>query len=324
MPTSPTIVIHEVGDPDVLSYEEVTVPAPGAGEAQIRHAVMGVNFIDTYFRKGLYPADLPFTPGDEGSGVITALGDGVTDFKVGDRVAYGAAVGAYSVVRNIAAQRLIPVPDNTSDELSGSTLTRGLTVEYLLCRLYALAAGETILVQAAAGSLGLILCQWARHIGATIVGTAGSVEKAELAAQAGCDHTILYRDEDFVARVKEITNGKLVDVVYDSVGKDTFSRSLQCLRPRGMMVSYGNASGKPDPLDMGALASGSLFLTRPTLYTYSLIRGEMLIGAKRYFDLADQGVLTIPNGKAFALSDAAAAHRALEDRSFVETPYLIP
>ncbi len=322
---SPAIVVREVGGPDVLVYEQIEIPAPPPGQVQIRQAVMGVNYIDTYLRKGLYKADPPFTPGDEGSGVVTTLGEGVTGFEVGERVAYcSAPLCGYSEIRNVPATQLISVPADVSAELSGATLVRGLTVEYLLYRLYPLAAGETILVQAAAGSLGLLLCQWAKHIGATVIGTAGSAAKAELAARHGCDHTIEYRSEDFVERVKDITHGKLVDVVYDSVGKDTFARSIECLRPRGMMVSYGNASGKPDPLDLGALAARSLFITRPTLYTYCLNHDEMLTGAQHYFALVADGTLKVPKAQPFALREAAAAHRALEDRNVIEMPYLVP
>ena len=291
----------------------------------VRNTAIGVNYIDTYYRSGLYPAALPLIPGDQAAAVVEAVGPELSEFKPGDRVAYASKpLGAYVDERVIDADLLVPLPDGISDEITGATLTRGLTAEYLTHRLYELKAGETVLVHAAAGGAGRILCQWADKIGAIVIGTVGSEEKVEIARENGCTEVLLHQD-DFVPQIKDLTAGKGVDVVYDSIGKATFMKSLDCIRSRGMMVSFGNASGKPDSLDVLELAKrGCLFLTRPTLYGYTRDRGELLLSAERYFTAITSGLLHVENGVPFALEDAAEAHRHLEDRSIVGSPILIP
>ena len=288
------IRIHETGGPEVLKWEEVTVGDPGPGEVRVRHAAVGLNYIDVYFRTGMYPAEPPFTPGLEASGVIEALGDGVTDLKVGDRIAYAAPPpGAYSEARLMPADRVVKVPDGVSDELAAAMMLKGMTAHYLLRRTYRVEPGDTILFHAAAGGVGLIACQWAKHLGATVIGTVGSDAKAELAAAHGCDHPIVYTRENFVERVKSITDGAGVPVVYDSVGKDTFMNSLDCLRPLGTMVLFGASSGPVEPFDPALLApKGSLFLTRPTLMTYTAKRDDLLAAAKELFQVGST-ILTV-------------------------------
>src|SRR5436190_4050470 len=260
--------VHKYGGPEVLTYEDVEVGQPGQGQIRVRQHACGVNYIDTYFRSGLYPspAGLPFVAGNEGAGEVTAVGPGVTDIKVGDRVAYVVALGAYAAERNLAADRAVKFPDSINYEQAAGMMLKGMTVQYLLNRTFKVGKGMNVLVHAAAGGVGLILCQWANHLGANVIGTVGSKDKAALAKANGCHHTILYRDEDFVARVKEITGGKLCDVVYDGVGKATFPASLDCLKPLGMFVSFGSASGQIDAFNINILQTkGSLFATRPTL-----------------------------------------------------------
>ena len=322
---SKAVFVNECGGPEVLSYQDNHVSQPGPGEVLLRNTAIGVNYIDTYYRSGLYPAELPLIPGDQASGIIEAVGIGDSEFKPGDRVAYASKpLGAYVDERVIDADVLVPLPDGISDEIAGATLTRGLTAEYLTHRLYELKAGETVLVHAAAGGAGRILCQWADNIGARVIGTVGSEEKVEIARENGCTEVLLHQD-DFVPQVKDLTAGKGVDVAYDSIGKATFMKSLDCIRSRGMMVSFGNASGKPDSLDVLELAKrGCLFLTRPTLYGYTRDRGELLLSAERYFTAITSGLLHVENGVPFALEDAAEAHRHLEDRSIVGSPILIP
>ena len=322
---SKAVFVNECGGPEVLSYQDNHVSQPGPGEVLLRNTAIGVNYIDTYYRSGLYPAELPLIPGDQASGVIETVGNGDSEFKPGDRVAYASKpLGAYVDERVIDADVLVPLPDGISDEIAGATLTRGLTAEYLTHRLYELKAGETVLVHAAAGGAGRILCQWADNIGARVIGTVGSEEKVEIARENGCTEVLLHQD-DFVPQVKDLTAGKGVDVAYDSIGKATFMKSLDCIRSRGMMVSFGNASGKPDSLDVLELAKrGCLFLTRPTLYGYTRDRGELLLSAERYFTAITSGLLHVENGVPFALEDAAEAHRHLEDRSIVGSPILIP
>ena len=322
---SKAVFVNECGGPEVLSYQDNHVSQPGPGEVLLRNTAIGVNYIDTYYRSGLYPAELPLIPGDQASGIIEAVGVGVSDFKPGDRVAYASKpLGAYVDERVIDADVLVPLPDGISDEIAGATLTRGLTAEYLTHRLYELKAGETVLVHAAAGGAGRILCQWADNIGARVIGTVGSEEKVEIARENGCTEVLLHQD-DFVPQVKDLTAGKGVDVAYDSIGKATFMKSLDCIRSRGMMVSFGNASGKPDSLDVLELAKrGCLFLTRPTLYGYTRNRDDLLLSAERYFTAITSGLLHVENGVLFALEDAAEAHRHLEDRSIVGSPILIP
>jgi len=309
------IRVHETGGPDVLKWEDVNVPEPGAGEALVRQTAAGLNFIDTYQRSGLYPIALPAIMGNEGAGVIEAVGDGVTEVKPGDRVAYHSAPGAYAEQRIVPSWLLAKLPDSISDQQGASMMLKGGTAQYLLRQTYSVQAGDTIVVHAAAGGVGLITCQWAKHLGATVIGTVGSDEKAALAKAHGCDHAIVYSREDFTARVKEITDGKGVPVVYDSVGKDTFMGSLDCLQPRGLMVSFGNASGPPDPLNVLALSQkGSLFLTRPTLGHYTPNHAAVLKVANDLFDVVSSGAVKIEINQTYPLQDAAQAHRDLESR----------
>ena len=322
---SKAIFVNECGGPEVLSYQDYDVGAPGPGEALVRNTAIGVNYIDTYYRAGLYPAELPLIPGDQAAAVVEAVGAGVNEFKPGDRVGYASKpLGAYTEQRVMDADLLVPLPEGISDEAAGATLTRGLTVEYLTHRLYELKAGETALVHAAAGGTGRILCQWADKIGARVIGTVGSEDKMDIARENGCSEVLLHQ-QDFTPRVRELTGGQGVDIAYDSIGKATFMKSLDCIKPRGMMVSFGNASGKPDPLDVLELAKrGCLFLARPTLYGYTRDRKDLLLSAQRYFGAITNGLLTVETGVPFALEDAAEAHRHLEDRSIVGSPILIP
>ena len=309
------IRLHQTGGPEVLKWEEVEVGEPGPGEVRLRQQAVGLNFIDVYHRTGLYPQQLPFTPGVEGAGVVEAVGPDVSDIHVGDRVAYAGPVGGYAEVRLIAADRLVKLPDAIPNDQAAAVLLQGMTVHMLIRRIHEVKAGETILIHAAAGGLGLIACQWAKALGATVIGTVGSDQKAELARAHGCDHPIVYTRQDFVAEVERITDGRKLPVLYDSVGKDTFEKSLDCLAPRGMMVSFGNASGPPDPIAPGILAQkGSLFLTRPTLFHYVSTRQELDEAAKELFDVIANGKVKIDIRQRFALRDAAEAHRALEAR----------
>ncbi len=322
---SKAIFVNVCGGPEVLSYQDHQVGAPGPGAVLVRNTAIGVNYIDTYYRSGLYPAALPLIPGDQAAGVVEAVGAGVNEFKPGDRVAYASKpLGAYTEERLIDAELLVPLPEEISNEVAGATLTRGLTAEYLTHRLYDLKAGETVLVHAAAGGAGRILCQWASKIGATVIGTVGSEGKIAIARENGCSQVLLHQ-QDFVQQVRDLTAGQGVDIAYDSIGKSTFMKSLDCIRPRGMMVSFGNASGKPDPLDVLELAKrGCLFLTRPTLYGYTRDRSELLLSARRYFTAITSGLLNVETGVPFSLEDAAGAHRHLEDRTRTGSPILIP
>jgi NADPH:quinone reductase len=310
------IRIHKTGGPEVMEWEEVTLAKPGPGEALMRHTAVGLNFVDVYNRSGLYPAQLPASLGSEAAGVVEAVGPGVTDLKPGDRVAYGSApVGAYAEARLIAADRLIKLPDGIDDKRAAAMMLKGLTVQYLLRQTYKVKRGDTILTHAAAGGVGLILCQWAKHLGATVIGTVGSDEKAAIAKAHGCDHPIVYTREDFPKRVLEITGGKKLPVVYDSVGKDTFVKSLDCLENYGLMVSFGNASGPVENFNLGMLASkGSLYLTRPTLNTYGAKRENLVAMAKELFDVVLSGAVKIEVNQTYPLKDAAKAHRDLESR----------
>jgi len=310
------IRFHKAGGPDVLTWEEVPVGNPGPGEVRVRHTAVGLNFIDTYHRTGLYPLPLPSGIGLEAAGVVEAVGSGVTDLKEGDRVAYGTGpIGAYSEARIMPAEKLVVIPDGIDDRTAAAMMLQGLTVQYLIRRTYRVKAGETILVHAAAGGVGLILCQWAKHLGATVIGTVGNDEKAELARAHGCDHPIVYTREDFVARIGEITKGAKVPVVYDSVGKDTFLKSLDCLQPLGMMVSFGQSSGAIGPVDLGILAAkGSLFVTRPTLMTYCAKREDLVASAKELFDVVKSGAVKISVNQTYPLKNAVQAHRDLEAR----------
>ena len=309
------IRVHETGGPEVLRWEQVEVGEPGPGQVRIRQEAAGLNFIDVYHRTGLYKQELPFTPGVEGAGIVEAVGPGVSGLKAGDRVAYGGPIGGYAEVRLIPADRLVRLPDAISSEQAAAMMLQGMTAEMLLRRVYSVKSGDTILVHAAAGGVGLILCQWAKTLGATVIGTVGSEAKAELVRAHGCDHPIVYTRQDFVAEVERITAGAKVPVVYDGVGRDTFMKSLDCLARRGMMVSYGNASGPVDPFPATILAlKGSLFLTRPTLYDYVLDRADLEQSAQALFDVVASGKVKIEVKQRFALKDAAEAHHALEAR----------
>ncbi|HEU0284872.1 MAG TPA: quinone oxidoreductase [Sphingomicrobium sp.] len=307
--------VHEAGGPDVLQWEEVDVGEPGPGQALLRQTAVGLNYIDVYHRTGLYPQPLPFTPGTEAAGVVEAVGDGVTGLSIGDRVAYAGPIGSYAEARLIDADRLVKLPDYVPDELAAAMMLQGMTARMLLRAVYEVKPGDTILVHAAAGGVGLILCQWANALGATVIGTVSTDEKAAVARSHGCHHPIVYTRQDFVAETGRLTNGAKLRVVYDSVGKDTFLKSLDCLRPRGLMVSYGNASGPPDPIAPALLAQkGSLFLTRPTLFSYIAMREELEQSAEELFDMVRSGKVKIEIGQRFALKDAAEAHRKLEAR----------
>jgi NADPH2:quinone reductase len=324
---SMAIRVHENGGPEVLKWEEVSVPDPGAGEVLVRHRAIGLNFVEIYFRMGLYPPPhLPYVPGTEAAGVVEAVGPGVSEFRVGDRVAYCTGpFGAYSEVRVIPAKFLVPLPEGIDEFTAAASMLKGLTAHYLLHSTYQVKPGDSILVHAAAGGVGLLLCQWAKHLGATVIGTVGSEEKARLAAQYGCDHIILYHKQDFVSRVRELTGGKGVPVVYDSVGRATFMGSLDCLRPRGLMVSFGQASGAVEPFNVGLLsAKGSLYLTRPTLATYAAEREELLGRARALFDALSRGIVRCEVRQRFPLRDAAEAHRALASRRTTGSSLLIP
>jgi NADPH2:quinone reductase len=309
------IRVHEVGGPEVLSWEEAAVGEPGLGQVRLRQHAVGLNYIDVYHRTGLYPQPLPFTPGTEGAGVVEDVGDGVTNLKPGDRVAYAGPIGGYAEARLIDADRLVKLPDEISFELAAAMMLQGMTVRMLLRAVHEVKVGDTILVHAAAGGVGLIMCQWAAAIGATVIGTVSTDEKADLAKAHGCHHPIVYTRQDFVAEVERITSGAKLPVVYDSVGRDTFLKSLDCLFPRGLMVSFGNASGPPDPIPPTLLAQkGSLFLTRPTLFHYIAARDELEQSAAELFAMVLSGKMRVEIGQRFALKDAAAAHRALEAR----------
>lgn len=311
------IRIHQHGGPEVLKWEEVEPGPPGPGEALVRHEAVGLNFIDVYHRSGLYPLPaLPATPGLEAAGVVQAVGEAVTEVAVGDRVAYaGIPPGAYAEVRCIPAHRLVKLPAEISTQQAAAMMLQGMTARYLLKGCWPVGPGTTILIHAAAGGVGLIVCQWARHLGATVIGTAGGPEKAELARAHGCQHPIVYTRDDFAAKVKEITNGGGVDVVYDSVGQATFMKSLDCLRPMGMMVSFGQSSGPMPPFDLAILAQkGSLFLTRPTLMTYTAQRADLLAHAHDLFEAVRSGAVKVEVGRTYPLAEASRAHRDLEGR----------
>ncbi|KAA6183175.1 quinone oxidoreductase [Thiohalocapsa marina] len=319
--------VYQHGEPDVLIWEPVDTTDPGPGEARVRHSAIGLNFIDIYFRRGLYPPPaLPFIPGMEAAGIVEAVGDGVTDVAVGDRVAYATApLGSYAEVRNCPAETLVPLPSGIDASLAAACLLKGMTAEYLVRRTYPVQAGETILVLAAAGGVGQILCQWAAAIGAKVIGVVGSDAKVEIARAHGCAHTIVTSREDMVARVREITAGAGVPVVYDSVGADSFESSLACLQRRGMLVSYGQSSGKVPPLDVGTLAQhGSLYLTRPTLMDYVPTRPELLASANALFEQILQGHIKVDIANRYPLRDAVRAHADIESRLTTGSTLLLP
>ena len=320
------IRIHQTGGPEVLTWETVDLPAPAAGEATVRHHAVGLNFIDTYHRTGLYPLPLPSGIGLEGAGVVEAVGAGVTEVKVGDRVAYaGGPVGAYAEVRNIPAHRLLKLPDAIAFDTAAAMMLQGLTAAYLLRRTYRVQPGDAVLIHAAAGGVGLIACQWAKALGATVIGTVGSPAKAELARAHGCDHVINYSTENFTQRVREITGGEGVPVVYDGVGKDTFMGSLDSLRPLGMLVTYGNASGPVPPFDLLLLSQkGSLFVTRPTIMHYTAKRADLEALGAELFEVVASGKVRIEVNQTYPLKDAGQAQRDLEARKTTGSTVLLP
>jgi NADPH2:quinone reductase len=317
---------HKTGGPEVLVYEDVEVGDPGEGQARVRNTAIGLNFIDTYHRSGLYSLALPSGVGLEGAGVVESVGKGVTHVKPGDRVAYaGGPPGAYSEVRLAPVDKLVKVPNGISDQQAAAMMLKGLTVQYLIRRVYRVQKGETVLFHAAAGGVGLIACQWLKVLGATVIGTVGSDEKAKIAKAHGCDHTIVYSRENFAERVKEITGGRKVPVVFDSVGKDTFMGSLDCLQPRGLLAVFGNGSGPVPAFDLSLLAAkGSLYVTRPTLMTYTALREDLEAGAKELFDVVKSGKVKIEINQTYKLQDAAQAHRDLESRKTTGSTVLLP
>ena len=320
------IRIHKTGGPEVLTFEDVAVGDPGPGQARVRHTAIGLNFIDTYNRSGLYPLPLPTGFGSEAAGVVEAVGPGVTWVKAGDRVGYaGGPPGSYADVRVMPAERLVKVPDGISDQQVAAMMLKGMTTQYLIRRTFKVQPGQTVLFHAAAGGVGLIACQWLKALGATVIGTVGSDDKAKLAKAHGCDHTIVYTRENFVERVKEITGGQKVPVVYDSVGKDTWMGSLDCLQPLGLLAVFGNGSGPVPAFDLGLLAQkGSLFVTRPTLNTYTAKREDLEATANELFDVVKSGKVKIEINQTYALKDAAQAHRDLEGRKTTGSTVLLP
>jgi NADPH2:quinone reductase len=319
------IRIHQQGGPEAMKWESVEVAAPGPGQVRLKQHAVGVNFVDVYQRSGLYKMPTPFVAGSEGAGEVVAVGPGVTDFKVGDRGAYAGAMGGYAEERVMPADRLVKLPDSIDYKTGAAMMLQGMTVRYLLRETYKVSKGTTMLLHAAAGGIGLIACQWARHLGATIIGTVSTPEKVALAKEYGCTHVINYKTEDFVKRTKELTNGQGVDVVYDSIGKDTYPGSLDCLKPLGLWVTFGNASGAITNFDLLLLsAKGSLYATRPTLGTYIAKREDLLANANDLFDVVTKGIVKISVNHTYALKDAAQAHRDLEGRKTTGSIVLLP
>ncbi len=319
------IRVHQTGGPEVLTWESAEVGDPGPGQVRLKQHAVGVNYIDTYQRSGLYKLPLPLVPGNEGAGEVAAVGPGVTEFRVGDRGAYAGAVGGYAEERLMPAERLVKLPDAIDYTTAAAMMLQGMTVRYLLRQTYKVVPGTVMLLHAAAGGIGLIAAQWARHLGATVIGTAGSDEKCRLAREAGCTHVINYKTEDFVKRTKELTGGQGVDVVYDGVGKDTYPASLDCLKPMGLFVSFGNASGAVQNFDLLALMNkGSLYATRPTLQTYVAKRADLVANATELFDVVSKGIVKINVNHTYPLKDAAQAHRDLEGRKTTGSIVLLP
>jgi NADPH2:quinone reductase len=318
--------VHKSGGPEVLTFEEIDVAAPGPGQIRVKNHACGLNYIDTYFRSGLYAAPtMPFVAGNEAAGEVVAVGPGVSEVKVSDRIGYTSALGSYAAERILPADRAVKLPDGISYQQAAGMMLKGMTVQYLLNRTFKVQPGMNILIHAAAGGIGLIACQWANLLGANVIGTVGSKDKAELARANGCHHTILYRDEDFVARVKEITGGKMCEVVYDGVGKTTFPASLDCLQTFGMFVSFGNSSGSIEAFNIGLLQTkGSLFATRPTLNHYAAKREDLLAIANDLFSKVASGKVKIPVNQSYALKDAQKAHRDIESRATTGSTILIP
>ncbi len=323
---APAIVVREKGGPEVLKYESVEVPAPAKGEVLVRHTAIGLNYIDVYFRAAWYtPPGYPFVPGMEAAGTVEAVGPEVAEFAVGDHVAYASRpLGAYAAARCIAADRLVKLPKGIEDDVAAASMLKGMTAQYLLRRVFQVGAGHRILVHAAAGGVGSILCPWAKHLGATVIGTVGTEEKAARALANGCDHAIVYTKEDFVARVASITGGAGVHVAYDAVGKDTFLRSIECLAPMGMIVLYGQCSGAVPPFDVSVLARKSLFLTRPGLPDYTARREDLIHSAWELFEVLGKGIVDVKIERRFPLAEAAAAHRELEARKTTGSTILVP
>ena len=324
-PMPQAIVLNELGGPEKLVTADVPHTKPARDELLIRHDAIGVNYIDTYFREGLYGTELPAIIGDQAVGSIVAMGKDVSGFAVGEQVAYTSVFGAYCAERCLSAAKVVKIPPGIEPAVIAATLTRGLTAEYLLRRLHEVSPSDTIIIHAAAGGTGVILTQWAKALGATIIGTVGDESKFALAQNNGCDHVLNHQDPDFITRIQELTDGRLADVVYDSIGKTTFETSIRCLKPRGLMVAYGNASGKPEALEVLDLARlGSLFLTRPIMSHYIGTRAELELSTRRYFEVLSNGTVTPPAQTHFALADAPDAHRHLEDRSKLSVPVLVP
>ncbi|WP_027835348.1 quinone oxidoreductase family protein [Maritalea myrionectae] len=319
------VVVAETGGSEKLNLVDFELEAPGAGEVQLRHTAIGLNFIDVYFRTGLYPAELPFTPGMEAAGVVEQVGEGVTNVKPGDRVVYCGAIGSYATHRIIPAEKLVPIPESISDEVAAASLLKGLTAHYLLFLTYELKKGDAMFVQAAAGGVGSILCQWGKHLGGHVIGAVGSDEKMPLAKANGCDVVINSSREDFVEKVREATDGKGVRVVYDSLGKDTFERGLDCLQPHGLMVSYGNATGPVSIPDLGILArKGALHVVRPILAAYTGTYEKLTNNANALFDVIEKDIVKVNIGQKFALKDIAKAHNALENRETTGSTIILP
>jgi NADPH:quinone reductase len=319
--------VHKTGGPEVLTYEQVEVADPGPGQIRVKQHAVGVNYIDTYFRMGMYPSPvgMPFIAGNEGAGEVVKVGPNVTDIKVGDRVAYVVPLGAYAEERLLPAERVVKLPAAISYEQAAAMMLKGMTAQYLVRRTYKVEKGSTILMHAAAGGVGLILCQWAKHLGATVIGTVGSKDKGELAKKNGCDHVIYYREEDFPAKVKEMTGGKLCDVVYDGIGKTTFPASLDCIRPLGTFASFGSASGQIEAFNINILQQkGSLFATRPTLNTYTAKREDLVATANDLFDVVASGAVKIGIEQKYPLKDARKAHEDLEGRATTGSSILVP
>jgi NADPH2:quinone reductase len=324
---SNAIRIYETGGPEVMRWEPFDPGAPGPGEARVRHEAVGLNFIDVYHRTGLYPLpSLPAVPGMEGAGIVEAIGEGVTEVSVGERVAYaGLPPGAYAQIRTIPAHRLVSLPESIAFEQAAGMMLQGMTARYLIRGCFRVSAGDTILIHAAAGGVGTLVCQWAKHLGATVIGTVGTPEKAELARANGCDYPLLYNSEDWVARTRELTGGRGVDVVYDSVGQATFIQSLDCLKPMGMMVTFGQSSGAVAPVDLGLLAAkGSLFVTRPSLMTYTAERADLLEHARDLFEVVQSGAVKVAVRQTYPLAEVVRAHTDLEGRKTSGSSVLLP
>jgi NADPH:quinone reductase len=320
------VVLHETGGPEVLQWQKVELADPAPGEALVRHTAVGLNFIDTYHRKGEFPLpQFPAIVGIEGAGYVEAVGAGVTDVTVGDRVAYTAGIGSYAEKRLVAADRLVPIPEGVSDEQAAAIISKGMTAESMLRRCYEVKPGDTVLIHAAAGGMGLIMTEWCKHLGATVIGTMSTPEKAELAKAAGCDHTILYSREDFVERVRDITDGALCDVVYDSVGETTFLPSVSCVKRRGTLVNYGTSSGPVPDLDMNlAYKAGSIYVTRASVIDFTLTREEVVLSSSTLWDAVTSGGVTINVNQRYPLKEAAQAHRDLEERKTTGSTVLVP